>query len=402
MYPNYNRKDGGLMPKKDSSPIKTAKKRHSVWIKWLIFVFAILLTVFLAWYLYMKEQTKASRLAEDYVSVFMSKDSGALFDFIGFQPDTFITKDSFQKSMEECHKYSSLTSYSLIQYNSGRENQMQYNLKFWDNNHNNPYSQTLLLNLSSSRLYFLFEQWEIDTTEYLAKNCTLDVPAGASVTVDGIELPDKINPVSNGELDTYSLGNLFIGTHTITVSMDGFEDYTATASLPAGDYSGKKIYTITNSLMKITADTEKTLAQLAKDFIKAMYKSALAGQDFESAANSFSIEESQKAALAQSYDTLISNHIRPATHLTQVDFINFESTASSSYAEDGCYAIQITSDTDYTADSVIVSSSANHSATQNRRTSGSSLFTTTLHYKGGVWSIYDSTALETCVYYLRA
>lgn len=388
------------MPKQNSSQVKTAKRKHSAWIKWLILVFAILLGAFFVFYFYMKEQTKASRLAEDYVSVFMSKDSGALFDFIGFQPDTFITKDSFQKSMEECHKYSSLTSYSLVQYDSGRENQKQYGLKYWDNNHNNPYSQTLLLNLSSTRLYFLFEQWEIDKTEYLAKNCTLDVPSGADVMVDDIGLSGKITPVANGNLDTYSLGNLFIGTHTITVSMEGFEDYTVTTSLPAGDYSDRKIYTITNSLMKITAATEKTIIKRAESFIKSIYQNALSGQDFEAATDGFSIEESQKTALAQAYDTLISNHINPDTHLTQVDFTNFESSASSSYAEDGCYVIQVTSDSDYTSDSV-TAAAANGASAQNRRTSGNSLFTTTFHYKDGVWSIYASTALETCVYYLR-
>lgn len=372
------------------------------WVKWLILVFAILLASFAVFYFYMKEQTKASQLVEEYVSVFMSKDSDALFDFIGFEPDTFITKDSFKKSMEECHKYSSITSYSLVQYDSKQKNQMQYNLKFWDDNHNNPYTQTLLLNLSSSRLYYLFDQWEIDKTEFLAKNCSLNVPAGATVSVDDINLSGKISPVSNGHLDTYPLGNLFIGTHTITVSMKGFEDFTATTSLPAGDYSKKNIYTITGSMMKVTADTEKTLTQLAESFIMAIYEGGLANQDFESATSDFFIEESSKPALEQAYNTLISNNMKPDSHLTQVDFTNFDSSTSSSYGEDGCYVIQVTSNVDYTAGSIVVSAAnGSSSSRQNKRTSGTSLFTTTLHYKDGVWFIHAATALDACVYYIK-
>ena len=391
------------MSKKTSSQNPPKKKKHPK-LKWiLIIIAALVVTAFLTFFIYMKQMTKPTRLVDRYVSTFMSKDSDSLFDLIGFETGTFITKDAFAKSMEECHQYSSITTYSLVPGNSQGDNQMQYNLSFWDDNHNNPYNQTLLLNLSSSRLYFLFDQWEIDTTEFLAKNCSLAVPTGATVTVDGIDLSEHFSAVPDEDLDVYELGSLFIGTHDITVSIKGFEDYTTTTSLPAGDYSGKKIYTITTSMLKVTAATEKNLKQLAESFITSIYEGALTEQGFDSISKDFTVEEDSKDSLKLAYDTLVSNNITTASHLSKVDFTNFDSSTAATYAEDGCYAIQVTSDVNYTAESIVSSGSGDETASQQTRktTSGNSLFTTIFHYKDGVWSINTTTALDACVYYIK-
>lgn len=280
---------------------------------------------------------------------------------------------------------------------------MQYNLSFWDDNHNNPYTQTLLLNLSSSRLYFLFDQWEIDAAEFLAKNCSLAVPKGATVTVDGIDLSEHFSAVPDKDLDVYELGSLFTGTHDITVSIKGFEDYTTTTSLLAGDYSGKKIYTITTSMMKVTAETEKNLKQLAESFITSIYEGALTEQDFDSISKDFTIEKDSIDSMGLAYNTLVSNNITTASHLSKVDFTNFDSSTAATYAEDGCYAIQVTSDVNYTAESIVSSGSEDETASRQaqKTTSGNSLFTTVFHYKDGVWSINTTTALDACVYYIK-
>ena len=391
------------MSKKTSSQNPPKKKKHPK-LKWiLIIIAALVVTAFLTFFIYMKQMTKPTRLVDRYVSTFMSKDSDSLFDLIGFETGTFITKDAFAKSMEECHQYSSITTYSLVPGNSPGDNQMQYNLSFWDDNHNNPYNQTLLLNLSSSRLYFLFDQWEIDTTEFLAKNCSLAVPTGATVTVDGIDLSEHLSAVPDKDLDVYELGSLFMGTHDITVSIKGFEDYTTTTSLPAGDYSGKKIYTITTSMLKVTADTEKNLKQLAESFITSIYEGALTEQDFDSISKDFTIEKDSIDSMELAYNTLVSNNITTASHLSKVDFTNFDSSTAATYAEDGCYAIQVTSDVNYTAESIVSSGSGDETASQQTRktTSGNSLFTTIFHYKDGVWSINTTTALDACVYYIK-
>ena len=43
----------------------------------------------------------------------------------------------------------------------------------------------------------------------------------------------------------------------------------------------------------------------------------------------------------------------------------------------------------------------NGGVSHEKSTTGNSLFITTVHYQGGEWFFHDSTALESCVYYLK-
>lgn len=72
------------MSKKTSSqnPPKKKKRPKLKWI--LIIIAALIVTAFLTFFIYMKQMTKPTRLVDRYVSTFMSKDSDALFDLIGF------------------------------------------------------------------------------------------------------------------------------------------------------------------------------------------------------------------------------------------------------------------------------------------------------------------------------
>ncbi len=369
----------------------------------LLVLLVLLLAAFLVFYVHMKKQTRPDSVAERYVSTFVSGDSGALFDLIGFSPSPFITRDSFAKSMEECHSYSSIESYSMVQYPAESEDRRQFGIQYWDSHSNSPYSQTLILSRSEDRQYLLFDNWVADTTEYLARNCSLSIPAEASASIDGVALTEDMKAESTETAAIYQVGDLFIGTHNILVSLNGFEDFTAKVYLGSEDYADKTIYTITTSMMKLTKDTEKYLKQQTKSLIRSLYDTALAQKDFSALAAGFAFEEAARPAMEQAYDLLVANNISSAAHLTGVDFASFSSTTSPAYAEDHCYAVNVTSEIEYTAQSAVPQSSENGAepGTTPRSTSGRSLFTTTFHFKDGIWSIYSTTALDTCIYYTR-
>lgn len=396
------------MSKKNASTKATKKRRIPLFVKWIIALLFLLIMAFTVFFFYMKQITRPEHITDQYVTTFMSKDTSALFDYLGFERGTFTTPDALKKSLEECHKYSSITTYGLVEYDTqDKENQRQYGLQYWDNSHNNPYSQTLIVKKSSDRLYLLFDNWEIDTSEFLAKSCLLGAPAGATVAVDDIELTENMVKASSDEVTTYQLGDMFIGTHTITVSMEGFEDFTTRVYLKSGDYKDKNIYTITASMMNITADTEKSLKKQTESLIKTLYSYALSDKSFDKLCKKITFEDSTKTSMEQAYLTLVTNNIKSATHLTDVNFSKFTSTVSSAFAEDHCYAVQVTTDIDYTASSVVVKSdtqtesAAPQTVKQYRSTTGSSLFITTFHYWNGTWCIHDTTALDACIYYMK-
>ena len=386
---------------KQRSQEKPKKKRRIPLLLKLGFVLLfILAAAFAVFFFYMRRQTNPSRIANEYVSVFMSKDVSALFDIMGFERDTFTTPETLSASLEERQKYSTITSYGMVEYApDDPDNMRQYSIQYWDNSRGNPYTQTLVLKNTEPKLYYLFDNWQIDNSEFLARNCSLTVPAGAEVTVDDIALTSDMADSDNLDTITYRLGNLFAGTHAIVVHMEGFDEFNTNIPLTGGDYSNQALYTVTTSMLRITSETENTLKKEVEELLPALYSHALAGDSFDELSQEFTIEESARNGLGQAYQTLITNNIDSPTHITEVEFDSFSSTLASAYAEDHCYAVKVTTETRYTAGSSVVKEG--QTTPQSRSTAGNSLFTTTFHYRDGVWSIYSSTAFDACIYYMR-
>jgi len=386
------------MSKKDTTAKAEKTKRIPTAAKWGIAAFILLVIAFTVFFIYMKQITNPNRIANNYITTFMSKDTTALFDFLGFEQGPFMTPEALNESLEECHKYSTLTTYSMVEYDtSDNENQNQYGFEYWDDGRNNPYNQTLILNKAEKPLYLLFDNWQIDTTEFVAKNCRIDAPADAKVTVDGTELTEELIKSTTSGVTTYELGHMFVGNHEIVVAMEGFENFSTNVYLKGADYNGTSLYTITASMMKVTAETETTLKEQAENFIKTLYNNALESKEFNKLTKKFTFEETMYGAMEQAYITLVSNNITSSTHLSGVEFNTFLSSAATTYAEDGCYAIAVTSEVNYTANSTVVKDGSS----QYRSTAGNSLFTTTFHYNKGTWQIYYTTALDSCIYYVR-
>jgi hypothetical protein len=374
------------------------KRRIPLPLKCFLVVLILLIAAGTALCIYVKQKTNPDRMVNDYLKTFMSKDVPLLYEKEGFTDSTFINADTFATCLEECHQYSTIETYSLVKYEDpDNSEQIEYEIQYWSNHRTNPYTQELILKKSEKKLYLLFNQWEIDHSEFLATRCTLSVPNGAAVSVDDIPLAEENIQEQTDESSICEMGNLFIGTHTIKVEMDGFEPFTTTVSLESSDYSDNPIYTITPSMFSVSEETEKELAKTTKKLIQGIYSAAFQNKDFSELTSTFTFEETTKSALQQAYTTLITNNIATDTHLTDVNFTNFDSSCSSSYAEDHCYAISVNSDVDYTSSSVIM----NGTATRSRTTGGSSSFTTVFHYRSGVWSVYSTTVLDSCVFYIK-
>ncbi len=383
-----------------NKPIKKNKKKRHVPIpvKCLIALLILVLICGIIFTVYMKQQTDPDRIADQYVSVYMSKDASALFHFLGIKETSFLNAESFSRSLEECHKYSSITTYGLTKYSDpATPDQVQYNIEYRYGAHSSPYTQTLTLKNTEPPLYLFFDNWKIDYSEYIARNCSVQIPAGSTVLIDDVALTEKQITSQTGQLATYECGDLFIGTHKITVSLEGFEDYSTSVYVGNSDYKDRPLYTITPSMLRITKDTENKLIKQTEKMIQALYTGALQEDPFSRLHEKYPFEENMRPDLEKKYDTLIHNHIQSSTHLSGVEFTDFSSSCTTAYAEDRCYAMKITTSADYTSTGSVMNGGVSH----EKSTTGNSLFITTVHYQGGEWFFHDSTALESCVYYLK-
>ncbi len=392
---------------KSTSEHPQKKRRIPLPVKLILIFLFILILAFIGLYIYMKQQSRPDRLLQNYLDTFMSKDTDALFDILGFEKEKFITPELFEASLEECHKYSTITSYSLVRAADSSEDRLHYDIQYWDDNRQVPYKQSLILKKSDTKLYFFFDQWQIDNSDFLAKNCSLSIPVNASATLNGTPLDSSTFTPAEKNTAVGKIGNLFIGTHTLTVSIPDFDEYSSSFYLSAGDYDKQLAHSVTASMMTPSKQTIKKLEKDAENLIHSIYENALKEKPFSKLAKKVTFEESSLDALEQAYNTLVANNIKSPTHLTDVDFNDCTSSSSSAYAEDGCYAINILSDIDYTSTSFVTINKMEADAlrpktvTSTKTGSSNSLFTTTFHYRDGKWAIYDTTALDACIYYTK-
>ena len=391
------------MAKEVQSNAKPKKKRRvTILLLCITIILFLLIIAGIIFYIYMRQQTNPDKIMNEYITAFMSKDISVLHTTIGFEDSPFLDADSFGKAMEECHKYSTITDYSLTKYPSTDSDRVEYILQYWGHHHQSPYTQTLVLKKSDTNLFLLFDNWEIDNSEFLAENCKFNAPQGAEVSLDGKTLPAEWIQAEDTDLCTYQPGSLFIGTHELQVKADGFEPYSTTFTLLDKDYEGDTIYNVTPSMLSIAEETKSKLENNAKNLLEDIYSYALSGKGFTELAEKYTFEEDSYSLMEQKYNALISNNIDNDSRLTDVNFTEIKSQGDTSFAEDRCYAITVSTDAAYTASSEIPGeNTATDGISEKRTANNSSNFSTDFHYRAGKWSIHSSTILDTCIYYIR-
>lgn len=396
------------MAKETESTAKPKKKRRVLLpVLCVAIILSLLLIAFIVFYIYMRRQTNPDRIMNQYITAFMSKDISVLHTTIGFGDSPFMDADSFGRAMEECHKYSTITDYSLTKYPSTEPDRVEYVLQYWSGHHQNPYTQTLVLKKSDINLYFLFDNWIIDNSEFLAEGCKLNAPSGAEVSLDGKALSGEWIQEKTDDSCTYQIGSLFIGTHELKVQARGFEPYSTTITLQDKDYSAEALYNVTPSMLSLTDETRTELEDKAKNLLKDTYSFALSGKGFDELAEKYTFEDSSRSLLEQDYNALISNNISSSAHLTDVNFTEIKNRGDNTYAEDRCYAITVSTNAAYTVSSEIQRGTPADDGTEGntpakKRTANSnSSFSTDFHYRAGEWSIHSTTIFNTCIYYIR-
>lgn len=377
----------------DSVPKK--RRRIPLPLKCLAALLPLLILCGIVCAVYMRQQTDPDHIAERYIDVFMAKDPSALFHFLGLERSPFVNEEAFARFLEESCSYSRIKSYGLTKDTGSSADGICYRIEFHTGPHSTPIIKTLRLKKSQEKQYLFFDSWSVDHEGYFARGCSIRVPAGASADLDGIPLTGEQKREERDRLITYEAGTLFTGTHSITVHMPGFQDYTAEISLGHSDDKDNPVYTVTPSMLSLTEGTKRELASHTEEMIQTLYSGVLQNKSLNWLHRKFPFEESVLSALGQKYDTLADRTMQAPTRLTGVEFREFSSSCTAAYAEDGCYAARVTTSTEYTASSTISGSR------YKKTTPGHSVFITTMHYRDGKWLIHDSTVLESPVYYLR-
>lgn len=146
--------------------------------------------------------------------------------------------------------------------------------------------------------FLFFDEWAISDASLIARNVSVQVPEGASVSMNGITLDASLKQASDASgTDTYVIPELFQTAYELRMLKSGFEEVSAVVIVSENGQ------TIQLSEMGLSEENVRTLQQQAVTDVGRIYTAAMNGAPFTEVSGLFA-ESGSRTENEEAYDTL--------------------------------------------------------------------------------------------------
>ncbi len=332
---------------------------NKVMKKWTKIIIAEVIILFIAGYGLYTVGTNSftpQNMASTFFVNMVNGDFEAAYDQIDVEETEFINKDQFVKANEEfclgiVSNYRVRNELSKVGNDWYRDEQaglgesvlVDYRLKGGSSDQTYPVS----LIKQMEKKYLLFDDWKVSAESLIATDYLVVAPKGASVIVDGIALNDaylqKEEMGYGEEKDCYVIPQIFLGSHSIQVSMENKETLKEDIKI---QYDNDQ-YVVWDMVWSQAA--MKEVLQKAGEDLQKLYQAAMQGQDFDSVSDLFSGEEKYEEVRYRYEDFALGLSEQEESDTVQtIRFYDLESEICSSWHEnvveirvDGLYDLEV-------------------------------------------------------------
>ncbi len=358
-------------------------------------VLAVLL--FIGLYIYARVNNSPSAVVDEYVSGFMAKSPSRIFRTLNLANTKFVTPDKLDTLLESIADYDKITSYSLVKTGE-EEGKVSYQINYMMGRLESPFSQTLTLRETDETYLLFFNKWVIDSSSFIASQVTLRVPVGATLRVDDVPLSKgQIRKTTDKTID-YEMGDMFIGEHTFEAQLDGFRSYKGTFTLEGKNYGDEPVATVATNMLAPDGESQMIVKKLVARIVPMLYESMLQRRSFDYFLKEVAIEAETREGLRLRYEKMRQKHIDTRTHLTYVEFGEFDSKVKSTISTDDCYALCVDTRVPYKAYSTVVDY---EERPRLEKKHGKLKIRSIFHYSSGQWWLYESEAFGRFVKYIK-
>lgn len=166
--------------------------------------------------------------------------------------------------------------------------------------------QTLEINLSkqAKNNFLFFDKWKVSSAQYIAKDYEVSVPSGATLFLDGKEVPSSMISNEGSYSTQYVIPKVFKGEHTIQMELS---DFTGAEKTVYVDYDND--YDSISDITLTQKQQEEVIA-LAYENLQRLMEATAAGEDFDSVSDIYSTEAVDDAE--DSYEYVEDDFVRDA------------------------------------------------------------------------------------------
>ena len=215
--------------------------------------------------------TNPERTAKNYFKCLINQDYEKMYKYAAIDESALIDKDLFAEYIKKNYSYVTANSYDIYEgnnlgqddYYSGRKSLVKY---YYAEYINNSRSGTFQMVLNEQGRFLFFRKYAVSLADDIINDITLEVPAGAVVTIDGKVLDKSMmNEVRTKEnwSDIYKIECMFKGMHQVKLeggicngetSTMGFENSGAVYNR-VEDYIGDAAFNVASSQAKSMCDS---------------------------------------------------------------------------------------------------------------------------------------------------
>jgi len=333
--------------------------------------------------------TDPSNIAEKYFLALADSDYEKAFEYLAIDESEFINKDAFCMYMAEGRGIlGKLSSYKITDTSqlknmndilgmgqisavfAGSLDEEEYYDYYYEDD-NNGLKKTFLveykvnngrmdnflfitLQKNDNKKLLFFDDYDVSADGYLVYDVVITVPAGSTVAIDDKELieSEDVNVVSetfdrkNKDIDTYTISEMFPGSHILTVENVFYEDYTEKIKVSG---SGNQTKVSTHDLILKESLKQELAKRTEADYTK-ICNSAIAGREFSALEISCTDNQKKVADIKRTYDRFTDDVIMKTFRggVTGITFNKFISARDNYLSQDITYRCSMKVNCDYT------------------------------------------------------
>ena len=317
-----------LQGKSESKPVKlntnVIQKQHNPISKLTIVIVAeLIITVLLVYLVYGfgKNYFGPEHRAEEFFEYMANAEWDKAYEMLDIDESTFINKHSYETANRNL-SFDNIVNYKIDKDTDVKGEQLskKINIKYSVKDAGDSMYYNVTLNKDAKKKLYLFDDWSINSAQYICKDFKIYVPDGATVVFDGVTIGDDYLYSDFEKMDSgitaYLIPKLFSGCHDIKITKEGMEDVSEIITV---DVSGSQ-YELDK--MRLNDDTVETIEKQAYENMKNIYSAALNNQDFSSIQELFTKDKDKLDSIKTLYNYLVYN-------LNSDDFSTYKITMKS-------------------------------------------------------------------------
>lgn len=329
----YGRASYGAAPDGRAYVAPGAARPVSKWLIAVIAEAAVLLILLVTASTLFHQAGSVDRKAKKYFVSLVNGNYKKAFSYLNLKKDKFINPDELELAMSDTD-FSEVDNYYVQDssvlydgyYGTGHKaGELGRTYIAFYRNRGASYDSQYYIQMAKSGKG---GKWYVSSDSLVSKNAVINVPRGAKVTVDDIEVPEKYADEENNndygpEVVSYTIPQLFSGPHYISVEADGCEELRRVWYVSGdGDYC-------TLLDLRRTRETMEGLQAQAASNMQRIYQAILSKQSFDTIADLFTANPEQLKNIRSEYESLAADMHGDSYWVTSMSFQNLEAESTT-------------------------------------------------------------------------